>query len=83
MDGTTDGIPELFLTKPYIIPWIKVMHKEIEDMQSGRSDINVYGSKNEAEFLSVVSEYFFNQPELLKERHPELYELLERVFRPR
>ncbi|MEO6130431.1 MAG: M90 family metallopeptidase [Saprospiraceae bacterium] len=81
-DGTTDGIPELFLTKPYIIPWIKVMHEEIQAMQTGNSDINIYGSKNEAEFLSVVSEYFFNQPELLKERHPELYELLERVFRP-
>ncbi|MEP6646709.1 MAG: M90 family metallopeptidase [Saprospiraceae bacterium] len=79
-DGTTDGIPELFLSKPYIIPWIKVMHKEIQAMQTGNSDINVYGSKNEAEFLSVVSEYFFNQPDKLQEQHPELYALLEHLY---
>jgi hypothetical protein len=32
-------------------------------------------------FLSVVSEYFFKQPELLAEKHPELYGMLERMFR--
>jgi len=27
-----------------------------------------------------VSEYFFEQPELLRKKHPELYEMLERIF---
>ena len=79
-DGATDGIPELFLARPYIIPWVKTMHQEIQAIQEGRSDINVYGAKNEAEFFSVVSEYFFRHPELLKERHPELYAMLDRIF---
>jgi Mlc titration factor MtfA (ptsG expression regulator) len=80
-DGATDGVPELFLSQPYIIPWVKVMHAEIRAIKEGESDINPYGSKNEAEFLSVVSEYFFKQPELLEEKHPELYAMLERMFR--
>jgi Mlc titration factor MtfA (ptsG expression regulator) len=79
-DGSTDGIPELFLDKPYIIPWVKAMHETIGDIREGESDINPYGSKNEAEFLSVVSEYFFKRPDLLKERHPEMFGLMERMF---
>jgi Mlc titration factor MtfA (ptsG expression regulator) len=57
------------------------MHAEIREIKEGESYINPYGSKNEAEFLCVVSEYFFKQPELLEEKHPELYGMLERMFR--
>ena len=46
----------------------------------GKSDINPYGTTNEAEFFSVVSEYFFQRPKLLEKNHPELYELLAKVF---
>jgi len=45
-----------------------------------RSDINPYGATNEAEFFAVVSEYFFERPKLLKEKHPELYNLLAEIF---
>jgi Mlc titration factor MtfA (ptsG expression regulator) len=49
-------------------------------MQQQHSDINIYGATNPAEFLAVVSEYFFSQPHLLAEHHPQLYELLEKIF---
>lgn len=81
-DGGTDGIPEVLLEQPFIIPWVKLMHQEIKAILDGDSDINPYGSTNEAEFLSVVSEYFFQQPQLLEKRHPELYGMLEQIFRP-
>lgn len=80
-DGATDGLPEALLQQPFLVPWVKLMHREIEAIKAGRSTINVYGSTNEAEFFSVVSEYFFKQPERLKKNHPELFDLLERVFR--
>ena len=80
-DGGTDGIPEVLLEQPFIIPWVKLMHQEIKAILDGDSDINPYGSTNEAEFLSVVSEYFFQQPQLLEKRHPELYGMLEQIFR--
>ena len=79
-DGNIDGIPKHLLAQPYIIPWLKLMHQEIKAMKSSRSDINIYGSTNEAEFLSVVGEYFFNQPLLLKRKHPKLFNLLEQIF---
>jgi len=36
---------------------------------------------NEAEFFAVISEYFFERPDLLAEKHPELYGMLVRMFR--
>ena len=82
-DGATDGVPEYLLDKPYIMPWINLMHEEIQKIRMGRSDINPYAATNTAEFLAVVSEYFFERPFQLQEHHPELYELLARMFSPK
>ena len=32
------------------------------------------------EFFTMVSEYFFERPDLLKKKHPDLYRMLERCF---
>jgi Mlc titration factor MtfA (ptsG expression regulator) len=79
-DGATDGIPSLLLDKLYILPWTNLVYQEIKKIDKGNSDINPYGASNESEFLAVVSEYFFSQPKQLKQKHPELYGLLEKVF---
>lgn len=79
-DGATDGIPSLLLDKLYILPWTNLVYQEIKKITKGHSDINPYGATNESEFLAVVSEYFFSQPKQLKQKHPELYHLLEKVF---
>jgi MtfA peptidase len=79
-DGEIDGLPEALLDKKYIVPWLQLMQREISDIKENESDINPYGATNESEFFAVVSEYFFERPELLKEKHPELYALLLKVF---
>lgn len=79
-DGDIDGVPEALLDKKYIMPWLQLMQKEMELIRDDRSDINPYGTTNEAEFFAVVSEYFFEHPALLKEKHPELYALLLKIF---
>ncbi|MES2850650.1 MAG: zinc-dependent peptidase [Bacteroidota bacterium] len=80
MDGDTDGIPQVLLDKQYTIPWINQMHKEIDAIIKNRSDINPYGASSKTEFFAVASEYFFERPSLFKERHPELYKLMEEIF---
>ncbi|MEO5788982.1 M90 family metallopeptidase [Gelidibacter sp.] len=79
-DGITDGVPEQLIAKPYIVPWLKLIHKEMEAINNNKSDIRNYGGTNEAEFLAVASEYFFEQPKLMKKKHPELYEMLRKCF---
>jgi Mlc titration factor MtfA (ptsG expression regulator) len=80
-DGEIDGVPTAILEKKYIIPWLQLMRKEIELIHDDNSDIDPYGTTNEAEFFAVVSEYFFERPALLQEKHPELYELLVKIFK--
>jgi len=79
-DGAVDGIPSLLLEKQYSIPWLDLINKKIDEIYDGESDINPYGGTNRAEFFSVVSEYFFERPQLLEMNHPELYNMLEKVF---
>ena len=82
-DGYADGVPEYLLSKPQIHPWVKMVHETINEMKKrGHSDINLYGATNDAEFFAVVSEYFFERPDKLKELHPELYGMLEEMFHP-
>ncbi|WP_149276295.1 M90 family metallopeptidase [Pareuzebyella sediminis] len=80
-DGAVDGVPESLIQKQYVIPWLDLIHKEIDSIRENHSDINPYGATSQVEFLSVASEYFFNQPKLLRENHPELYEQMAHIYR--
>ena len=80
LDGEVDGIPKIIMEHQYTIPWLDLIHHKIEDMYEGKSDIRPYGATNQAEFLSVASEYFFERPKLLKSKHPQLYKVLAKAF---
>lgn len=59
------------------------MHREIETIRAGKSDIDAYGGTKEAEFFAGVSEYFFEKPDKLAAEHPELFGLLTQAFQQR
>ncbi len=80
MDGVTDGVPERLLQKPYTSQWLKLIHRKMEEINNNKSDIRKYGGTSQAEFLAVASEYFFEQPEKLEKKHPELYKMLSECF---
>ncbi len=80
-DGSIDGIPEHFTDKQTAIPWIQLMQKEINKIMRNQSDIDPYGATNQAEFFAVVSEYFFERPDLLQQKHPQLYAAMAKIFR--
>lgn len=79
-DGATDGIPENLMLHEYTVVWLKMIHQEMRRIEEGKSDINPYALTNEAEFLAVAAEYFFEKPDQLKHHHPELYEQLSKIF---
>jgi len=80
-DGDVDGLPEALLTKQYMIPWLNLINENIQAIIEGNSDINIYGATNKAEFFAVAAEYFFKRPDLFKEKHKELYNLMSQIFR--
>jgi Mlc titration factor MtfA (ptsG expression regulator) len=83
IDGQTNGLPEAFLDKSYILPWMNLMHQEMDTINKDKSDIRSYAATNQAEFFAVTSEYFFSRPQLMRRKHPEIYNMLELCFNPR
>lgn len=79
-DGLADGIPRKLLLHQYTIPWLRLMQKKMNQIDSNKSDIKEYAATNNTEFLSVASEYFFENPEKMKQNHPELYNMLCKIF---
>lgn len=80
-DGAVDGIPESLLDQSYLKAWISLVHEYIKEIRENDiNDINPYGATNPEEFFAVVSEYFFQEPELLEANHPDLYQMLDRAF---
>lgn len=80
-DGAVDGVPESLISKQYVMPWLKLIERNIRLIKQNKSDINPYGATDKTEFLAVAAEYFFERPDLLKKKHPELYSLLNTMFR--
>jgi Mlc titration factor MtfA (ptsG expression regulator) len=81
MDDKVDGIPEILMQNTYTIPWLKLVHDEMEAINNDKSDIRAYGGTKQAEFFAVASEYFFENPKLMKRKHPELYKMMADCFR--
>ncbi|KYG82922.1 hypothetical protein AWW67_05705 [Roseivirga seohaensis] len=79
-NGEVDGIPPGFEDKAYALPWLDFVKKKTDEILASHSDIDGYGTTNRQEFFAVASEYFFERPHLLKEKHPQLYETLSKVF---
>lgn len=80
-DGAIDGVPEALLDKPYTLPWLNLVHRKMQEILLDKSDINPYGATDKTEFFAVAAEYFFERPDLLKSKHPQLYEMLGKIFR--
>ncbi len=82
-DDDMDGIPRALLPESLIKPWTALMYREIHRIRKGKSDINPYGATSEAEFFAVVCEYFFENPDGFKKKHPELHAIMVKAFRVR
>ncbi len=81
MDGTMDGVPDIILERKYKEPWKQMMESTISRMKMYGSDIDMYGVTSPVEFFAVVSEYFFEQPGQLKANHPDIYEMMGRIYK--
>ncbi len=80
LDGAIDGVPEMLINNSFALPWLTEVKKEMSKIRNNKSDINPYALTNEAEFLAVASEYFFDAPEKFERKHPALYAYMEKIF---
>ncbi len=80
-DGVIDGVPAVGLDREAIGPWVDLVRRKMQEIADGDSDLNRYALTNEAEFFSVATEYFFERPGIMERKHPELFAMMEKVFR--
>jgi Mlc titration factor MtfA (ptsG expression regulator) len=80
MDGTLDGIPEILLERKYINRWLHIINETTQQIRNEETDIDIYATTNQPEFFAVTAEYFFQRPDLLRANHPQLFEMLARIF---
>jgi MtfA peptidase len=80
VDGSIDGFPAGMSDETRKI-WANVIAKEMQDIRKRQSDINPYALTNEAEFFAVLVEYYKEQPAKLKEKHLEIFEVLDAYFK--
>jgi len=85
LNGEADGMPALHSG---IAPeeWDAVFSAAYEDFCRRVDDdeetvIDPYASDDPAEFFAVLSESFFELPDVVSEEYPALYELLRRYYR--
>jgi Mlc titration factor MtfA (ptsG expression regulator) len=84
-DGAADGAPILAERSAYAT-WAHVFNHEYNALvkltRRGKKDtMDRYGATNPAEFFAVATETFFEKPEQLKTKHPELYEELRYYYK--
>lgn len=82
-DGAFDGTPELRAGGHYR-PWATVMSHHFLRLQkrgkTQRKVLRMYGATNEAEFFAVATESFFEKPDQMRERTPDLYDEMRRFY---
>ncbi len=74
-----DGLPAL-LAASSGAAWQKLVREEIEKVRRGRSVLRAYAATNSAELFAVAVEQFFERPERLHDRHPDLFDALVALF---
>ena len=79
-DGTMDGFPERMEPYRFSEPWFSLVQQKVHEIETRQTGISSYGATNPAEFFAVASEYFFERPELMQSKHPQLYRWLSEFY---
>lgn len=84
-DRSFDGTPPLESRAAYRA-WGRAMQPAFEAHRAAvaagqRSVLDDYAATNPAEFFAVLTEHFFERPRELRERHPDLYEVIKAFYR--
>ncbi len=82
--GIANGAP-LLQDRASYRRWASVLSDEFEQLQKEarlrrRRVMKHYGATNPAEFFAVATEHFFEQPDDLQQRHPELFSEFEDYY---
>jgi MtfA peptidase len=86
LNGDMDGFPPLHRdmdrarwTDVFSQAWQR-LNRQLDAEES--PDLDPYAAESPAEFFAVASEFYFDVPDWLAERHPALFGQLDAFYRP-
>lgn len=84
-NGDVDGLPPLH-SGMSLARWAEAFNAAYQDLcrrvEAGEEpSIDPYASESPAEFFAVLSEYFFEMPDVLNEAYPAVYEQMRLYYR--
>ena len=84
-NGAVDGLPALH-SGMSVATWASVFNAAFEDFCARvdaceEPDIDPYAAESPAEFFAVLSEYFFEAPDILAASYPAVYEQMRLYYR--
>ena len=79
-----DGLP-ILMDDDHYREWADVLSKEYEALadraEAGKNEVlDEYGLTSPAEFFAVATESFFEKPQMMRERLPDLYRQLRKFY---
>jgi Mlc titration factor MtfA (ptsG expression regulator) len=91
-ESDTEGTPLLCRELPKVdapgaySAWAMMLSKEYDDfrraIESGvKTILDAYGATDTAEFFAVATECFFEKPQQVRDKHPELYAALKSFYK--
>ncbi len=78
-DGSVDGVPA-GISIETAGPWLQWVGHELKSRPDAKSHIDDYAYTNEAEYFAVLSEYFFEAPDILQKKDPKLYDMMKAMY---
>ncbi len=81
-DGSSDGIPPLS-SRSETRDFAHTLDRAVRSIRGGGSEtpLRPYGATNRQEMFAVSTETLFLEPVMMRDAHPELYDLLARFYR--
>ena len=85
LDGAADGTPPIG-DREAMRRWVEVCGEKFQGLRKRaergeRTFLDAYAATNEAEFFAVATEFFFDKPQQMQRKEPELYDLLRDFYR--
>ena len=85
LTGAANGFPPIHADMDGV-EWASTFSVAFEDFRANavagiESDMNTYGASSPAEFIAVLSEEFFERPQVVQSRYPQVYHLLRDFYR--
>lgn len=78
-DGDVDGVPPT-VDQETFDPWVRWVGEELRRDAGSNEHIDDYAFTNQAEYFAVLTEYFFENPKLLEQKNPKLYQMLHKMY---